>query len=196
MELQHINVKLLLRDPEAVDLSAAIPVFHSWIQEQVCDELLLDVADYQHVESGPGVVLIGHEADYSLDNVDGRLGIRYNRKAAIEGNNQDRFGQAVTAVLHAAQRLESDPHLKQSIKVSGREIEVWINDRALVPNNDASRNSLEAELRAFLGRLFASTAYSLSFEKDPRRLLHVRIRPEVSFTTAELLENLGQPEIA
>ena len=61
--LQHINVKLLLKDSQDVDLDPLIPVFHNWIQEQVCDELLLDVADYLHVHHGPGIVLIGHEAN-------------------------------------------------------------------------------------------------------------------------------------
>ena len=57
-------------------------------------ELLLDVADYRHVPAGPGVMLIGNEGDYSVDNTGDRLGIRYNRKAALDGDNQDRLRQA------------------------------------------------------------------------------------------------------
>ena len=92
LELQHINVKLFVNDAEKIDLEAVIPVFHRWIQEQIFDELLLDVANYSHVPDGPGVVLIGHEADYALDNTDGKLGVRYNRKAPMAGKNQDRLG--------------------------------------------------------------------------------------------------------
>ena len=114
VELQHVNVKLLLENPEDLNLDAVITVFHSWIQDQVCEELLLDVADYRHVHHGPGVVLIGHGADYAIDNTDGRLGIRYNRKAPLEGSNQDRLAQAVRAVLAAAERLHQD------IQVGGR----------------------------------------------------------------------------
>src|SRR5438309_7406771 len=110
VELQHINVKLLLHDNG--DLDPVIPVFHSWIQKQIFDELLLDVADYRHVKDGPGVILIGHEADYSIDQTDGRLGIRYNRKAALSGSNQDRLEQAVRSALSAIQHLESDPRLE------------------------------------------------------------------------------------
>jgi len=62
IELQHINVKLLVIEPAKVDLGAVIPIFHQWIQDQIFDELLLDVANYSHVPEGPGVVLIGHEA--------------------------------------------------------------------------------------------------------------------------------------
>src|SRR5205807_2486817 len=85
IELQHINVKLLLEGGD--DLDPVIPIFHSWIQNQPFGELLIDVADYRHVHHGPGIVLIGHEADYSLDQTDGRLGLRYNRKAPLPGSN-------------------------------------------------------------------------------------------------------------
>src|ERR1700719_5295048 len=94
MQLQHVNVKLLVKSPDEVPLEPLIPVFHSWIQGQVLEELLLDVADYRHVSAGPGVVLIGHQGNYSVDNTDNRLGVRYNRKAVLDGTNQDRLRQA------------------------------------------------------------------------------------------------------
>src|SRR6202521_4852993 len=109
MQLQHVNVKLLVRNPGEINLEPLIPVFHSWIQNQAGDELLLDVADYRHVEAGPGVVLIGYEGDYSVDNTDNRLGVRYNRKGALDGNNQDRLEQAARAALSACRRLEAEP---------------------------------------------------------------------------------------
>jgi hypothetical protein len=43
-----------VNDAEKIDLEAVIPVFHRWIQEQIFDELLLDVANYSHVPDGPG----------------------------------------------------------------------------------------------------------------------------------------------
>src|SRR5437879_9478234 len=111
VELQHVNVKLLLENPEDLNLDAVITVFHSWIQDQVCEELLLDVADYRHVHHGPGVVLIGHEADYASDNTDGRLGIRYNRKAPLEGSNRERLANSLRSALAAAERLQLDTRL-------------------------------------------------------------------------------------
>ena len=66
MNLQHINVKIYVEDDSAVDLSRFIDVFHSWIKQQLLDELLIDVADYRHVPAGPGVILIGHEADNAM----------------------------------------------------------------------------------------------------------------------------------
>jgi len=104
IELQHVNVKLFVGNPEEVDLEPLIPIFHDWIQNQVGEGLLLDVADYRHVDAGPGVVLIGHEGNYSVDNTDNRLGIRYTRKAALDARNQDRLKQAARTDLTACLR--------------------------------------------------------------------------------------------
>jgi len=188
--LQHINVKLLLKDSQDVDLDPLIPVFHNWIQEQVCDELLLDVADYRHVHGGPGVVLIGHEADYSVDNTDNRLGVRYNRKATLDGGNQDRLAQAALAALTACQRLQEDTRLNGKVHFNGQDIEIFVNDRLLAPNNEATREALNAEFQAFSTGLFGGTEYSLSFGDDPRRLLAVSLRASRAFTVGELIENV------
>ena len=191
IQLQHVNVKLLASDPAGVDLEPLIPIFHGWIRDRVFEELLLDVADYRHVPEGPGVMVIGHQADYSVDNTDGRLGVRYNRKAPLDGTNQDRLKQAGRAALSAFQRLESEPALGGKLRFGGRDVEVFINDRALAPNNEATRIAAQPELDAFFGRLFQGADYSLSHETEPRRLFTVRTKTAKSFTVAELLANLG-----
>ena len=191
VDLQHINVKLLLSNAEELELDGVIPVFHSWIQAQVTDELLLDVADYRHVYGGPGIVLIGHEADYSLDNTDDRLGIRYNRKALLQGSNEERLAQAAHAVLSGCQRLEEDTRLGRTLHFNGQEIEILVNDRLLAPNREETRKALEPDFRAFSGKLFGGNEYSLSFGTDPRRLLSVFLMTSRPFAIEELLENLS-----
>ncbi|HUK23783.1 MAG TPA: hypothetical protein VLV49_04325 [Terriglobales bacterium] len=189
MELQHVNVKLLIEEP--FDLELLIPVFHSWIQGKVFEERLLDIADYRHVPDGPGVILIGHEGDYSVDNADGRLGVRYNRKAALEGGNRDRLRQAARAALSACQRLESEPSLGGKLRFNGQGVEVFINDRLLAPNNEATRRAAEAELRAFFDELFRGAEYSLSYGSDVRRLFGVSGKASRPFSVAELLQNVS-----
>jgi hypothetical protein len=203
IELHHINVKLLLTDEPTRDLDAVIPIFHSWIQQQVADELLLDVADYRHVQAGPGIVLIGHEADYSLDNADNRLGVRYNRKAILEGNNQDRLAQATRAALSASQRLQQDTRLDRKLNFNGKDIEIFINDRLLAPNTAATREALRPEFQAFAEKLFGGNEYSLSFGSespsaefaDPRRLLTVFLHATRPFTIEELMDNLNSASL-
>src|SRR5580700_4062496 len=113
MQLQHVNVKLLVQSRGVASLEPLIPVFHGWIENRAnSDELLIDVADYTHVPAGPGIVLIGHEGNYSVDNAANRLGVRYNRKAAVAGTNQDRLAQAARSALAACRRLEQEPRLE------------------------------------------------------------------------------------
>jgi hypothetical protein len=191
MELQHVNCKLRIADAGGVDLAPLIPVFHSWIQGQVFGDLLLDIADYRHVPAGPGMVLIGQDGDYSVDDADGRLGVRYNRKAPLSGSNQDRFRQAARAALTACQRLESEPSLGGKFRFGGREIELFINDRLLAPNSDSTREAAQDDLDTFFKKLFRGSGFSLSYGADPRRLFTVSATSERALQVSELLSNLS-----
>ena len=190
MQLQHVNLKLLVKNPEQVDLESLIPVFHSWIQDQPFEELLLDVADYRHVHEGPGVVLIGHEGDYSVDNTGRHLGVRYNRKAALNGENSDRLQQAARAALMACQRLEADSRLSGKLRFNGQEIVLFINDRLLAPNSEATREESQADFDTFFHKLFRGCQYSVSYGSDSRRLFSVSVKASHSFAVADLLANL------
>ena len=189
-QLQHVNVKLLVKNPGEVPLEPLIPVFHSWIRAQVFEELLLDVADYRHVPGGPGVVLIGHQGNYSVDNTDERLGVRYNRKAVINGSNQDALEQAMRASLIACQRLENEPSLESKLQFNGQEIEFCVNDRLLAPNREATREAFHSDFEAFFEKLFRGDKYSLSYESEPRKLFSVLAKSSRPFATADLLANL------
>ena len=191
MELQHVNVKLYVENQKGTDLEVLIPVFHNWIQDQVCEELLIDVADYRHVHQGPGVVLIGHEANYSLDNADNRLGVRYNRKAPLAGGNQDRFVQATRAALTAYRRLDSDARIQGKFLLNGQELELFVNDRLLAPNLGKTYQAAKPELKGFFGKLFAGSDYSVAHNGDPRNLFSVEVQASRPFTASELLKNLS-----
>ncbi len=191
MQLQHANVKLLLQNSAEAALEPLIPVFHSWIENQNGDGLLIDVADYAHVPAGPGVVLIGHEGNFSVDNADNRLGIRYNRKAVLEGSNQEKLAQATRAALRACQRLQAEPRLGGKFSFNGQDLEIFINDRLLAPNNAATREAFEAELKPFLQKLLGGVEYSISHAKDPRSLFAVNVKAARLFSVEELLEALA-----
>jgi hypothetical protein len=191
VDLQHVNVKLYLEDSQPVDLAALVPVFHRWIQDQNCEELLIDVADYRHVFAGPGVVLVGHEANYSVDNCDNRLGVRYNRKAMLEGTNQDRFRQALRAALIACQRLESDEALAGRVRFNRRDIELSVNDRLISSNTQDTYDSIKPQLEIFSQGLFAGNAHSMRRNQDPRRLFSVEVSSAKPFGADELLKNIS-----
>ena len=188
MNVQHINFKLFIANPETVNLSDYAAVFNSWIQNQAFDELLIDVADYLHVHHGPGIMLIGHEADYSLDNRAGRLGLLYNRKAQLEGTIQEKLAQAARAVLMAAQILEKE----NGLRFNTSEVQIMINDRLLVPNTFETFVALETDLRSFFSRLYNGTEYTLSHQPDPRERFTINVKAQPRFDLESLLNNISR----
>ena len=187
MNVQHVNFKLFIEHPETVILADYAAVFNSWIQNQALEELLIDVADYLHVHNGPGIMLIGHEADYSLDNRAGRLGLLYNRKAQLEGTTQDKLAQAARAALTAAQILEEENRLRFNTS----EVQVIINDRLLVPNTAETFAALESDLRSFFNKLYSDADYTLVHQSDPRERFTINVQTEARFDVETLLRNLA-----
>ncbi len=187
MNIQHLNIKFYLENPETVNLADYGPVFNTWIQNQRLDELLIDVADYLHVHNGPGILLIGHEADYSLDHRGGRLGLLYNRKAQLDGTTQEKLAQAVRANLTVAQILEKE----NGLKFNTHELQIFVNDRLLVPNTVETFETLEPELKAFFDRLYEGADYSLTPNPDPRERFTINVTTEATYDVDALLKNLA-----
>jgi hypothetical protein len=187
MNVQHINIKFFVENPQSVNLADYGAIFNSWIQGQRLDELLIDVADYLHVHHGPGIMLIGHEADYSLDNRAGRLGLLYNRKEPLNGSTQEKLAQAVRAALTVAQILEKE----NGLNFIGSEVQVMVNDRLLVPNTAETLEVIEPDLQAFFNRLYNGAEYTLAHLNDPRERFTVRVKTESSFDADTLLKNLS-----
>lgn len=174
MEVQHINVKIFARPPAAIDLAAAIPVFHRWIQDGVTEELLIDVADYRHVPAGPGVILVGFEANYSLDLTGNRLGLLYNRKKADSGTTQDKLRQAWGAAVAACRRLEREPEFAGRLAFDFDECELIFNDRLLTPNTEDTFRALLPELDEFFASVWGAGAGAFEHVGEPRERLRVR----------------------
>jgi hypothetical protein len=187
MNVQHINIKFYLENPEAVHLADYAAIFNTWIQNQRLEELLIDVADYLHVHNGPGIMLIGYEADYSLDHRAGRLGLLYNRKEQLKGTTQEKLAQAVQAALTAAQILEKE----NGLKFNTQEVQVIINDRLLVPNTAETFELLEPDLKAFFEMLYNGAGYTLTHQADPRERFTFNVKAESNFNVESLLKNLS-----
>ncbi|SRR5581483_3203347 len=186
--MQHVNTKIFAREPAPTDLGDAIPIFHRWIQESVCEELLIDVADYRHVPAGPGVVLVGHEANYSLDLAENRLGLLYNRKAVLDGTDQDRLLQAFYAALVASKRLEEEEAFREKLHFDAGRAEVILNDRLLSPNTEATWDETRPEFERFFDALYGKGAYTLERIGEPRQRFRVRATARTPLDVRSLIE--------
>jgi hypothetical protein len=177
--MQHVNIKIFAQTSQNVNVADAIPVFHRWIQQRDLPELLIDVADYSHVPAGPGVLLIAHEANYSLDNARDQLGLLYDRKAAGSGDAQEQLRQAYDAALAACRRLEREPEFEGALRFDPNRLEIVFNDRLLHPNTDESWQQVQPETARFFDGIFGAGRYTLERAGEPRERLRANIRGAV-----------------
>lgn len=154
LDASELEVKLFAQGPSLPSLGAFVPVFHQWIQTaRMKPELLIDVADYAHVHHGPGVVLVGHEANYSLDQAQGRLGLAYRRKRPLAGDVASRLGGAFGSAMKACRFLEREPAL-EGLRFRTDEVRFRIQNRLLAPSGKVTFDSVKGPLESFLAWLY------------------------------------------
>ena len=188
MELQKINVKFFVAEPNDVPLTDFIDLFHGWIQ--ATDGVYHDVADYSHMQAGPGIVLVAQDTQVSVDETGGRRGLLYKQKSRLEGSNQEKLRQVFRSALENCHRIEKEPALIGKWKFQAGETEITINDRLSAPNTEQAFSELKADLEAFLDKLYAGSAISMERNDDPRECLGLRVKASRPFEIDALLKNL------
>jgi hypothetical protein len=191
MELQHLIVKLPVDGELTVEPAVFIDLFHRWVARQDMPELLVDVADLRHVPAGPGVVLVGMQADYAMDHNAHQWGMLYRRKDVLPGSNGDRLRQAIGAAARAARRVEQE--LGGQVRFSRSAFDVVVNDRLLAPNTAESLSAVVAEIQAFAREVLGHDSVTVTpHAADLRRRLGLAVASDPPFD----LETLAAAEIA
>jgi len=189
MELQKLNVKFFVDDRNQVPLTTFIDIFHSWIQ--ATDGIYYDVADYSHMAAGPGIVLVAHEANISVDARGNRLGLLYNHKQPMQGSNYEKLHRIVQAALEYCRRIEEEPSLKGKFKFQGHEVLLLMNDRLLAPNTEETFRAAQPDLEAVGRALFAGADFTLERDRqDPRQRFSLLLKTPRDLNVKILLENL------
>lgn len=189
MDLQKINVKFFVAGPGGIRLTDFIDVFNSWIQRS--DGGYYDVADYSHIQAGPGVVLISHEANISMDNTGNRLGLLYDRRQPLAGSNVEKLQYVFRTTLEFCRRIEREPALKGKIRFQGHEALFLVNDRFLAPNTGETFRAVKPELEALASTLYGGGKFTLDHDGDPKQRFGVFIKAPQAFDVDTLLKNLG-----
>jgi hypothetical protein len=189
MELQKINIKVFTAEPNKVPLTDFIDIFHSWIQ--AADGVYHDVADYSHMQAGPGIVLVADDANVSIDETGNRRGLLYSQKGKLSGSNLEKLSAVLRAALENCHRLEEEPALRGKLRFSGNQVEILVNDRLLAANTGDAFEEIRPEIDFLARRLYASTNFTLlRNHEDPRHRLNVTLSTPLSFETKTLLNNL------
>jgi hypothetical protein len=182
----RIQVKIYAA--KAPEVSSFIPIFHNWIREKTLDELAIDVADYEHVHEGPGVVLIGHAFDYSWDLGEGRPGLMYTRKRDAPAPDL-RLADAVRRALIGCKLLEQDPALK-GLSFRTEEMLVRLPDRLHAPATEAGYSALQNELGSVVAKVYPGATATIGRVGGPREVLGARVKVGPAAKVSELLARL------
>ncbi|MFQ5849537.1 MAG: hypothetical protein ACE5JU_02985 [Candidatus Binatia bacterium] len=189
MDLQKINVKFFVEDSNRVPLTAFINIFHSWIQASDGD--YYDLVDYSHMYAGPGILLIAHEANISIDNAGNRVGLLYNRKQPLQGTNREKLRLIFRSALESCRRIEEEPSLHGKFKFRGNESLFLINDRLFASNTEGTFHAIKPDLEDLATSLYAGANFSLHQKKDDfRERFAAEIKSSVDFDISTLLKNL------
>jgi hypothetical protein len=189
----RINAKLFVTDETAVSLPTLVPVFHRWIQTQAVPGLLIDVADYKHVQDGPGILIIGHEGDYSLDQANGRSGLLYTRKREWPTPDfKQRLQLVISLAVQAAQILAVDESLDLNFRTD--EIELIFPDRLNVPNTPETLAALQDDITTVLADIYGTNEITLTLTtNDVKRPFTFQATIANAPTLAELAASQLEP---
>lgn len=163
----------------APTIDELVPIFHEWIRTRaLTDDVLIDVADYAHVQEGPSVLLVCHEGHYVLDHGRGSVGLAYHRKrgpaAATPGETA---AVALRRLIRAARLLEHDERLRGKIAFDTTTLEVRALDRLRAPNDAEGWEVLEGPVRDAIAAVWGEPPQSLARDDgDPRRPLTAHAR--------------------
>ena len=189
MELQKLNVKFFVEQPNAIALTDFIEIFHSWIQ--ATDGVYHDVADYSHMQAGPGVVLIANSANVSIDESGNRRGLLFRQKAPLAGSNQDKLRAVLRAALENCRKLEAEPALRGKLRFTANEAVISLNDRLLGENSQETFDTVKGDIEAVAQQLFRGATVSLVRDSDARQRLNIRVEAATSIDLQQALMNLS-----
>jgi hypothetical protein len=190
LELQKLNVKFFTEQPDSIPLTDFIEVFHNWIQAS--DGVYHDVADYSHVQAGPGIVLVAKDAHVSIDESGGRRGLVYSQKAVLVGTPRDMLRHVFRAALKNCRQLEAEPALAGKLRFAANEAVISLNDRLPGANSSASFDEFKQAIEAFAKQLYGGAEVDFERDADPRQRLNVHLKTTASIDLAQALDNLSR----
>ena len=188
MDLQKLNVKFFAELPNTVPLGDFIEIFHGWIQ--ATDGIYHDVADYSHMQAGPGIVLVANDANVSVDETENRRGLLFSQKSPLSGSNQERLRTVFRAALENCRKLEDEPALRGKLRFAANEAVVSLNDRLLGLNSQQAFDDLQGEVEAFAKQVYGDAEVRFERDADPRQRLNVRVKTSIPVGLRQALDNL------
>jgi len=192
MTSHRLAFKFFFSNPDQVDRERLVPMFHLWIRDQgLTGHQLIDVADYSHVKTGPGVVLVSHEANITIDDSDQKLGLLYQRKRPFGTTSQDRLKTTLFSTLEACLKLEHDPTLGGHVQFLTDSFLFKIEDRLLAPNTRATFDQVWPALKPIVQRLYDTDKIEATQTGDEQAAFQLLIQTGTKRPIADLEDRTG-----
>ena len=191
MDLQKVGIKFFAEENNQVKLADFIPIFHRWIQESLLDDVMIDVADYSHVYSGPGILLISHEGNYAIDETKNKRGLTYYKKRGENVSLDNLLVSVGVKALRACQLLEQEETIKGRINFSSDQLQIYANDRLIAPNSEDTYKEIEPKVLTFLEKLYPGQEYKIKRENDAKERLCITVNVADNIDITTLLDRLA-----
>ncbi|MSP37602.1 MAG: hypothetical protein EXR70_03835 [Deltaproteobacteria bacterium] len=188
MELQKMNVKLFVEQPDRIALTDFIDIFHGWIQ--ATDGVYHDVADYSHMQAGPGIVLVANDSHVSIDESGNRRGLVFAQKAQLAGSKQAKLRAVLRGALENCRKLEAEPALRGKLRFAANEAVISLNDRRRGENSQAAFDAIKGDVQVVASQLFGGAAVNVARDDDSRQRLNVHIKTAAALDLSKALANL------
>ena len=132
---------------------------------------MVDVADYKHIPDGPGIMLIAHEGNFSIDLENGKAGLLYTRKQTLGEDIVDNI-KTITSILdHACKLLENSDSLNRKISFNNQ-YKIISNDRYYFPiDKQSEKKLLKYSRQAFenadliIGKTYSGSRLNIEIDK-------------------------------
>ena len=162
MDLQKFGIKLFFQPNGSYPSRDFIPELHRWIQNDfIPQHMLIDVVDYSHILDGPGIMLIAHEAHFSMDQENHESGILYMRKIELNGNFTERLEKVFQTSIQMAKML-SQYSKNEELKWILNAFRFIANDRRLAHNNQKNRKLYSKLVKIFLNEKYPTSNWEIT----------------------------------
>lgn len=149
--LQRIDVKLLLDAPPQPNLDAFLVIFDRWRRrsDHPCD--WVDLADYAHMPTGPGILIAGKRDTFAINLNPPGPGLLTSTRRGLEGTLEERFREALRRASELNAAVLAEPDFPAFLKPRAGAWEVFLNDRLRFPNSGDSDLRVRSALAVALG---------------------------------------------
>ena len=148
--LQRIDIKLLIETTDDINLDPFLVIFNRWRQQKDHPADWVDLADYAHMRSGPGILIAGKRDTFAIDLNPPGPGLLTSTRAGLSGDLTERFRTAKRRAQEFNEAVLSEPEFPASMNPQGAEWVVFLNDRLNFPNNDETDEKVRPALAAAL----------------------------------------------